>query len=571
MMSHPHAPQPRNDVAIESEENIVGGIFVHPPVLSEIAAIVRPPAFTHPGCRAVYSAMLELHANAEPIDVISVWNRLKQTGNDLTGFGGIDYLTGLYSGVITVSNLDYHAKRIADKALRRRAFKQLREASEHIYEDDDVEEVFARARRDLDDIKPAAPEWITPEDRALAIGGETQKLATDFATLDKATRGGLRSGKVIVFGGAPGAGKTTWAIQLAWKWARAGIFVAVLAADEDADGLLVRIGQLEGLQREDLEDGLPYARKRLSERLRDVTPRFQLVDADETGATVEAVSERLARDAEGKPTVFVVDSIQTVRSEGSEDAEGPRARIDAVIAALKKCAKVDGHLVIATCELARGAYRSQNAADRIDDLAAFKESGGIEYGVTTALVLRSVATENGGEEGLVDVSIPKNRLGSKTPFRIRLDYKRASFEEVELPQGIQESDTALEQIKCRVLETVGKALDPIASKNELARRTRKSKKPTLVAIDELLDEGRLMQLGGVFKLPNGHTASMPAPSGSRTGSRTASPVSGSSGSISQRDWNREPEPVPGTKNGRSVLEPISHLSASSREPGEDDE
>jgi replicative DNA helicase len=562
-----HAP--RNDTAIESEQNIVGGLFVRPSAISEIAAIAKPAAFTHPGCRAVYSAMLELHRNAEPIDVLSVWNHLKDAGEPLTHFGGMDFLTNVYAGVVTVSNLDYHAKQVADKALRRSAFRQLREASEHVYDDADLDDAFARARRSLDDLKaPAAPTWIAPSDRALAIGGAQQLIPTDFATLDKATRGGLRAGKVIVFGGAPGAGKTTWAIQLAWKLAKLGICVAVLAADEDANGLLVRIGQLEGLQREDLEDGLPYARLRLSEILK-AHENFILVDADESEATVEQVSAELKRVSQGKPSLLVADSIQTIKAQGCEEAEGPRARIDAVIAALKKCAKVDGHLVIATCELARGAYRSQNAADRIDDLAAFKESGGIEYGVTTALVLRSVATEN-GEEGLVDVTIPKNRLGTKPPFRLRLDSKRASFEEVELPQGVQKSDTALEQIKCRVLETVAKALDPIASKNELARRTRKSKKPTLIAIDELLDEGRLTQLKGVFSLPNGHGASMGDFGGSRTGSRTASPVNGSSGSISQRDWNREPEPVPGTRKPRSVPEPLSHLSASVREPGEDD-
>jgi replicative DNA helicase len=562
-------PAIRNDTAIESEQNIVGGLFVRPSAISEIAAIARPAAFTHPGCRAIYSAMLELHENAEPIDVLSVWNHLKESGEDLTHYGGMDFLTGVYANVVTVSNLDYHAKQVADKALRRRAFKQLREASEDIYESDDIEGAFERARKSLDEIKaPAAPMWISPSDRALLVGGAEQQIHTNFATLDKATRGGLRTGKIVVFGGAPGAGKTTWAIQLGWKFAKAGIFVAILAADEDANGLLVRVGQLEGLQREDLEEGLPYARQRLSERLKQ-TSNFLLVDADESEATVEQVSEALKKLANGRPSALIADSIQTVRSRGSEDAEGPRARIDAVIAALKKCAKVDGHLVIATCELARGAYRSQNAADRIDDLAAFKESGGIEYGVTTALVLRSVATEN-GDEGLVDVTIPKNRQGTRNPFRLRLDYKRASFEEVELPQGVQANDTALEQIKCRVLETVAKALDPIASKNELARRTRKSKKPTLIAIDELLDEGRLTQLKGVFSLPNGHGASMGDFGGSRTGSRTASPVNGSSGSISQRDWNREPEPVPGTRKPRSVPEPLSHLSASVREPGEDD-
>lgn len=343
---------------------------------------------------------------------------------------------------------------------------------------------MSRDPRDVVEMK-AAPKWTTPYQRALKIGGRGEQLQTRIPSFDVAMRGGPRTGRVIVIGGAPGAGKTTLVVQLAWRWALDSVFVGILAADEDGDGLLVRIGQMEGIHRDDLENGEQAARKGLASFFSDL-PNFLLVDADEDGAILETVSAELAnlRPA-GASSVLIVDSLQTVRSNASIVADSPRARIDAVMGSLKKAAKVDGHLVIATCELARGAYRS--TSDRIDDLASFKESGGIEYGASTALVLRSVP----GGGGFVDVAMAKNRAGTKASFRLALNYDRAEFTEVAIPEGDEPSP--LEQVKERVLEIVAKSVAPIKSKGEIARRTRKNKASVIRAINELLEDERLLQ------------------------------------------------------------------------------
>jgi len=353
-------------------------------------------------------------------------------------------------------------------------------------------------------------------DRALALGGATTRIKTGIATLDEAGRGGLPIGKLIVFGGAPGSGKTTLDNQIAWTAGKAGVHVTVLAADEDADGLLIRIGQAEGLDREELEAGDPEARQALADVLKNY-PNFVLIDADEDGATVEEASEELKNRRGGGPSLLMVDSIQTARVVGIEAADVPRARIDMVMTALKRAAKRDNHLVLAPCELARGAYRSQNAADRIDDLAAFKESGGIEYGASMALVLRTVPEQ----DGVVDVSMPKNRLGRKLPFRLSLNHETATFREVDRPAP--EDDIAwpskMQAVKDAVLKCVSKTIQPINSGSEIQRRIHKGKSLTLKAIRELVEEGQIAtDSKGNFLLGS---------NGSGTGSETAQRVNGS--------------------------------------------
>lgn len=341
------------------------------------------------------------------------------------------------------------------------------------------------------------PRWPSAADRARLVGSKAgAQLKTGFETLDKATRGGFRAGQIVILGGAPGAGKTTLVSQLAFKWAQAGHSVSMFACDETVDGLLIRFGQSVGLSREALEAGAPEAIRDLVEHLMDL-PNLDVIDADETGVLIEHVSADLQRRRpEGGASILIADSVQTTRAEHLDSADGPRAKINLVMEVLKRCAKVHGHLVLATCELARGAYRSQNAADRIDDLAAFKESGGIEYGATMALVLRSVP----GDGGLVDVTIPKNRAGQKLPFRLSLDSTPATFSEVEIPS--ETAPAVLDAVRERVLAVVAAAVVPIKSKNELARRAKRNKKQVCQAIDELLEEGLLEIAKGTFKAVN---------------------------------------------------------------------
>lgn len=275
--------------------------------------------------------------------------------------------------------------------------------------------------------------WTSPGDRARRLAlANTPRIPTTIPTLNKATRGGLKHRTRVAVQGAPGSGKTTYGCHEGVTWARAGFHVAILAADEEADGLLIRLGQALGLHRDDLEHSDPTIRLPALERaaeLLDEIPTLHLVDADEDEATVESVDAQLAALAGESISILIVDSIQTVRAAGSTDADSPRLRVDAVLAALKAASR--HHLVIFTSEINRGAYREVPGQQRPNDLAAGKESGGIEYGAHLVLLLRSVADEH----DLVDVGMPKNRLGQKLPWRMRINFSRASFAEVDLPQS----------------------------------------------------------------------------------------------------------------------------------------
>lgn len=331
---------------------------------------------------------------------------------------------------------------------------------------------------------------LSPAERARRIGdGKLHRLVTGFPSLDAATRGGLLLRKLVAVGGAPGAGKTAFMIALGYRWLCAGIPVAILAADEDADALLIRLGQLGGLSREALESGHEAARDALAAWCERVP--LILADGDDEDATIERISEELqtaARTPDGQgPSVFLVDSMQTVRSETTpqKDADA-RARVNHTVRALKRASKVDGHLTLASSELSKAAYRNRAQAENVNLLSAFKESGDIEYGVALALALVSRA----GTPDMVDAMVVKNRLGQGKPEMLfRLDAERADVSEASLVE-ITKLDP-LFAVKESILAFIDSGANAPKSRHSIYTAFTGRNETKVKAVNELLEAGTL--------------------------------------------------------------------------------
>ncbi len=330
---------------------------------------------------------------------------------------------------------------------------------------------------------------LTPAERAQKLGTNTSRLATGIETLDTATRGGILMRKVFAIGGAPGAGKTALAVQLAYKWLSEGVHVGFLAADEDADALLIRFGQLAGLSREALERGEAEAKAKLEAWCNSVPLILADVDEDET---LEQVSRDLRDQAKGEPSVLVVDSIQTVRTEAPPtQGSDIRSRINVAVRALKHAAKVDGHLVVATSEISKAAYRNRAQAENISPLSAFKESGDIEYGVALALVL----TSRPGNAELVDAVVAKNRLGQGRPeIVMKLCHTTAGVKETFDTGG--EGEAAVRSAEIRTAITAVLAVRPIGSMDKLAAAIHVKKEHVRAEVQAMMTERLVVNLPG---------------------------------------------------------------------------
>ncbi len=440
-------PLPPHDLVAEAA--VISAEMLDPLAFDKVSALVRPEDFYSGAHLYIQEAIVGLNAESKPIDVALVGGVLRDRDR-LAQVGGMAGLTELLNAAPAVGNVVAYAERVAEKSRARKALAQFRDAEARIVAGGEPRAIVASVREELatlesDSLGPT-PVSLTERARSLRARCPVVRLATGLPTLDKICRGGLRVGTFMIIGGAPGVGKTALVVDQAHRWARAGIPVDFLAADEGPDDILMRLALHEGIDAALLEKGDLAAWDELEERLADLP--LALFDGDD-GHTLEAVAEHLATVAGTGPSVLVGDSVQTIMPAGPLlDADAsPRARVDLVLRAAKKIAR-SGPLVVLTSELGRGAYKNRANADNVTPLAAFKESGGIEYGAQTALVLRSVPDG----EGRVEVDVPKNRGGFKESFSLEVD-SRTRVREVDAP-GVETEAKASTKARSRKAEHV---------------------------------------------------------------------------------------------------------------------
>lgn len=251
--------------------------------------------------------------------------------------------------------------------------------------------------------------------RLIAAHAERVKVATGFGPLDDVTRGGPHLGARIVIGGAPNAGKTTLACQLGLGLAARGVAVIVLATDEGAGLIAVRVAQQgPGLPRASVEAG--EGLDKLAAYLDALPGSFDIV-AD---MPIEQAAERLPSEG---PCALIVDSLQTAKS-ATHAGNGKKAATEGALAALEALCKDETRpvLVIATSELARDAYKGGKRSKSA--LGSYKNSGDIEYDVDVALSL----VPNDAQGRTVSCTVDKNRLGERgAVWTLARDAVRARY------------------------------------------------------------------------------------------------------------------------------------------------
>ena len=114
---------------IEAEEALLGSLLIDKEAIIKIADIISEDDFYKNIHQIIYQAMLEVWENSEPIDILSVGNRLEEKG-ELKKIGEKSYLASLAETVPSSSNVKSYAQIVKKKSILRKLIKSSTETIE---------------------------------------------------------------------------------------------------------------------------------------------------------------------------------------------------------------------------------------------------------------------------------------------------------------------------------------------------------------------------------------------------------------------------------------------------------
>lgn len=410
----------------EAEQGVLGAALLDSDALGRISdrRIEASHFFDHRH-RVIWAAMVTMTARHEPIDVVTVLERLRDTKDDERA-GGLAYLNALAQSVPSAANVQRYADLVVEKALRRAVIAAADEVQTLAREPGNAGELLDRAASVFGAIQRAraadAPRSLGEifverlkhwEDRA--AGRIKPGISTGLRDLDQALGGGIKPGKVIVLAARPSVGKTSLAEQIGLNVAEAGHRVLMFSQEmEDGDLLDRAVANLGDIALDKLagdaqildEDWTAIADGG------DAAVRRQFMVYDRPAVSLLEIRAMARREQQaGGLALVIVDYVQLCKSVGKSDRR--HHQIEEVSRGMKELAKELGVCVLLLSQLNRDGASGEPEMENI------KESGAIEEDADTVILLHPMGHEADGAL-LVLAKIPKNRQGRRGRLALSL-------------------------------------------------------------------------------------------------------------------------------------------------------
>jgi len=211
--------------AIDLEEAVLGAMLIDKKGVDDVIDILHPEVFYKPAHQYIYQAIFHLFNAAEPIDLLTVSNRLRKEGL-LESAGGDYYLINLTQKVSSSAHVEFHARIILQKYIQRQLISISSEIIRNSYDETiDVFDLLDEAETKLFDItqgnlKKSSEAAENLVEQALKKIEEISNkegmsgVPTGFEKVDNITSGWQPS-DLVVIAARPGMGKTAFVMSMA--------------------------------------------------------------------------------------------------------------------------------------------------------------------------------------------------------------------------------------------------------------------------------------------------------------------------------------------------------------------
>ena len=454
--------------AVESEQNILGGLMLNSPAFDEISDVLTGEDFYRADHRAIFEAISALHSRGEPADVLTVFNELKRNGRDEAA-GGMQYLSELSGNSLGSANIRKYAKIVRDCSMLRQLIAagdsivtlalspDGREAKDVI---DEAEKLVLHINESADRgnkgfVKigtfAASVADVISERYKNQSGSDVTGIATGYIDLDRKTAG-LQQGDLIVIAGRPSMGKTALALNIAEHVAFArddrwpvAVFSMEMGGEQLALRMICSHARLDAqkIRKGRLDDNGEWDRFATAVSEMETAPLY--ID-DTPGLSITALRSRARRlmARTGPLGLIVVDYLQLMSSGSSRGRDENRAtEIAEFSRGLKSLAKELHVPVIALSQLNRSVDSRDNKRPVMSDL---RESGAIEQDADVIMfIYREAVYKKDADPTEAEIIIGKQRNGPTGTVKLTFQGKYTSFENrIEAPEGYVPDDVTIQ-------------------------------------------------------------------------------------------------------------------------------
>lgn len=437
--------------APEFEEAILGAIMLDKEALKDGMETLKAKHFYIDAHQYVYECMLDLYNENQPVDILTVTEKLKTKGY-LDIVGGAYFIAKLTSRVSSAANLQYHAHIVIQKFIQRELIRISGNTLSDAFEDGtDAFKLLDATEKDLYEVKNDGMKRSYQEissimnEAILQIEANVEKkdgltgVPSGLKTLDNITAGWQKS-DLIILAARPGMGKTALALSMLRN--AAVDFqkpVAIFSLEMSATQLVTRlIASESGLSSEKLKKGQleEHEWAQLHTKIQKLSKAKIYIDDTPSLPIFELKAKSRRLHSKHNIEMIVIDYLQLMRGEDSGNKNGNREQeISYISRSLKALAKELNIPIIALAQLSRDVEK--RGGDKKPQLSDLRESGSIEQDADiVGFIWRPdyYKLSNDGYEhdmNMAEVMIAKHRNGPTENAKVRYVPHLAKFENYE--------------------------------------------------------------------------------------------------------------------------------------------
>ena len=135
--------------SIEAEQSVIGSMILDRDAILVASEILTSDDFYQKQYGIIFDAMVELCNEGQPVDLITLQNRLKE--KELPpDISSMEYVRDLIAAVPTSANVKYYANIVSEKAVLRRLIRTTEEVANACYlEKDSTETILEESEKKL--------------------------------------------------------------------------------------------------------------------------------------------------------------------------------------------------------------------------------------------------------------------------------------------------------------------------------------------------------------------------------------------------------------------------------------